>query len=100
MIKTGAVFFGTKNTMIISHFIFFISALYWSILYMKEIICSVSFVSFFIAFTIQVVTIVYIKIKGYNKCNIKYRSLYRFYYLLAGVVLFIYKMFLSIIKKT
>ncbi|MEQ8189900.1 MAG: UbiA family prenyltransferase [Candidatus Eremiobacterota bacterium] len=86
-IKTGAVFFGKDKILKISSSLFFISAMYLFALYEWKVLQYVELIIFITAYIMQVITQIYLKINMYSeyKMYLKYRTLYRVYYLLAGL---------------
>lgn len=81
--NTNAVFFGLKKTEMASIILFSIAAFYHSLLFIFNVIPILYFLPFFIAYLLQLYA------KFSTPTPIKYRTQYRLYYLIAGVIIFL-----------
>jgi 4-hydroxybenzoate polyprenyltransferase len=84
--KTFAVLFGQNTAIKAAHWIFTLSICYWFFLYLNHIISVIDFSVFFIAFAIHFFIFLISKKNIINKL-VTYQSIYRFCYLLAGIIL-------------
>lgn len=89
--KTGAIFLGLKKIELFSFGLFTLGIIYWWVLFLQNFISSLYFISFFVAYLFHVALFIYFfnKFKLSNSSRIKYRSLYRFIYLVCCMIAFI-----------
>jgi len=95
LINTGAVFLGIKKNEFLSFTLFVIAAIYWFWLYLEGLIRGFEFFPFLGAFTLHL--LVFTKFQGSFTNNFKqrilYRSIYRWFYFIAGMAFLGYKVY-------
>lgn len=101
--RSSAVSFGVDKVEKVSLLLYSLAAIYWIYLYVNNIVETVPFYAFLLAFIAQFLTKIYLipqKHKlpqnEHSKVHIRYRNLYRRYYLLGGIVITFYQVINSL----